>query len=85
MTDRTITSQNVEARAFFGGARKVRHFDTVAEADAWLIGLTLKHAGCATEIIAHQTEIVMALAKPRPAAVEFVPHLDVARTEADRD
>lgn len=83
--ERAITTQTVEARAFFGGARKVRYFDTVQEADEWLIQQQQRFAGMTRDIIEHNTTLGISAAKAQPAAVEFVPQLDAAREAVDRD
>jgi hypothetical protein len=69
----TITSRRVEARAFLDGARKVRYFDTVQEADEWFLDLHAKHAGVQTESIEHATTFGISAARsvavrqePRP-------------------
>jgi hypothetical protein len=78
-TPRTITGGSVEARAFFGGARKVRYFDTIEEADRWLLGLQAQHAGCTTDRIDHQTDVTSRPALRRAPAAPERTLLDEAR------
>jgi hypothetical protein len=73
MVGRTIRTLSVEARAFKEGAVKVRHFDSVDEADDWIAGLRLRHGGVASEVIEHRVALGVSAAPTRPADREWKP------------
>lgn len=79
MMERVIFSGTVEARAFLGGAVKVRYFDTVEEADDWIVGLSARHAGVTRQITAHRTRLGYSHARTQPADQEAQTALDEAR------
>lgn len=83
MMERVILSGSVEARAFLGGAVKVRYFDTVQEADEWIVGLSAKHAGVTREVTTHRTRLGYSQPRARAAEQEVPTALDEARDGPD--
>lgn len=76
MLERTIRTLSVEARAVRDGAVKVRRFDTIEEADMWLLGIQQRHAGVRVEVIEHRTALGFSQLRPEPAERERKPMED---------
>jgi len=71
--ERITTTLSVEARAFKEGAVKVRRFDSIAEADAWLLGIRQQHEGVRFEVIQHRTALGFSQRRTEPALREWKP------------
>ena len=73
MLERTVTMRSVEARCFRDGAVKVRHFDSLAEADEWISGVRRQHDGVSHEVIEHRVSLGVRAGRERPAEREWKP------------